>query len=311
MTSSSRLIINTYHPPPPTTTVGKDVSALIKSSKRPLRCRFSRAKSTIRGIEEKKINKKTTARATVRQKIEDETADKEYNTDEECMGNGTDIPKKTGVDNSDIKSMATNGTEENGSNRDRCGDVSMGFTEEELFNIEEKAKDNKEEDDEEEYKGSNDERDDDSSDNEEEDYEEEDSEEENNDETASDDTLSCAGDLCKQQESYIIIGQGHQRVVCRGRMHGFPCFDGKVEAMVGMTCKECNNNNVEKNTDDRSENSDMVLVEETEGNGSKVVNGEWSKIQHKKKSKNQIQNKNKNNKNKHHNQDAGKRQTGT
>ena len=32
---------------PPTTTVGKDISALIKSSKRPLRYRFSRAESMI------------------------------------------------------------------------------------------------------------------------------------------------------------------------------------------------------------------------------------------------------------------------
>ena len=93
-------------------------------------------------------------------------------------------------------------------------------------------------------------------------------------------------------------------------MHGFLCSDGKVQAMIGMTCKKCDNNNVEKNTDDRSKNSDMVLVEETEGNGNKVVNGEWNKIQHKKKPKNQIQNKKNNNKNKHRNQDAGKGQTG-
>ena len=32
----------------------------------------------------------------------------------------------------------------------------------------------------------------------------------------------------------------------------------------------------------------MVLVEEIEGNGNKVVNGEWNKIQHKKKPKSQI-----------------------
>ena len=48
----------------------------------------------------------------------------------------------------------------------------------------------------------------------------------------------------------------------------------------------------------------MVLVEETEGNGSEVVNEDWKKNQHKKKPKNQIQNKNKNNK--HRNQETGK-----
>ena len=75
--------------------------------------------------------------------------------------------------------------------------------------------------------------------------------------------------------------------------------------MVGMTCKKCDNNNVEKNTDNQSKNS-MVWVEDTGEIGNKVVNREWNKIQHKKKPKNQIQNKNKNNKNKHHNQDAGR-----
>ena len=119
-----------------------------------------------------------------------------------------------------------------------------------IFNIEEKANDNKEEDDEEEYKENNDDYDDESSDNEEEDREEEDSEEENNDETESEHTLCCAGDLCKQQEGYIIIGEGHQCAVCEGRMHDFLCSDGKVETMVGMTCKNCDNNNREKNADD-------------------------------------------------------------
>ena len=47
--------------------------------------------------------------------------------------------------------MTTNETEQNGNNRDGCRDESMGSTEEELLNIEEKAKDNKEEDNEEEY----------------------------------------------------------------------------------------------------------------------------------------------------------------
>ena len=189
--------------------------------------------------------------------------------------------------------------------------MSVGSTDDELFNIEEKAKDNKEEDNEEKYKENNDERDDESSDNKLKDCEEEDSEEENNNETASDDTLCCTGDLCDQQQGYIVIGKGHQGAVCEGRMHGFLCSDGKVEAMVGMTCKKCDNNNVEENTDNQSENSDMVLVEETDGNGNKVVNGECNKIQYKKKPKNQIQNNNKNNKNKHRNQDAGKSQTGT
>ena len=121
----------------------------------------------------------------------------------------------------------------------------MGSTDEEIFNIKEKTRDSKEEDDEEEYEENNNDRDDESSDS-----EEEDSEEENNDETASGDTLCCAGDLCKQQEGCIIIGKGHQCAVCEGRMHGFPCSDGKVETMVGMTCKKCDNNNGEKNIDD-------------------------------------------------------------
>ena len=109
--------------------VGKDVSAL-KTSKRPLCIPFSRVESTIRGIEERKINKETAARATGQQEIEDEMADKEHNTDEECMSGGTDIPKGTGVDNSDIESMTTDRTEENGSNRDGCRDASMGSTDE-------------------------------------------------------------------------------------------------------------------------------------------------------------------------------------
>ena len=77
-----------------------------------------------------------------------------------------------------------------------------------------------------------------------------------------------------------------------------------------MTCKNCANNDGENNTNDQSENSDMVIVEKTEGNASKVVNRDWNKIQNKKKSKNQSQNKNKNNKNKNCNQDAGKEPTG-
>ena len=95
------------------------------------------------------------------------------------MGGGTHIPKGTGVDNSDTESMLTEGKEENGSNGDGCGDESMESTDEAIFNIEEKARDNKEEEDEEEYEENNDDCDNESSD----------SEEENNDETASGDTL--------------------------------------------------------------------------------------------------------------------------
>ena len=91
-------------------------------------------------------------------------------------------------------------------------------------------------------------------------------------------------------------------------MHGFLCSDGKMEAMVDVTCKKCDYNNVKKHIDNRSGIS-MVLIEETEGNGNEVVNREWNKIHHTKKPKNQIQNKN--NKNKHHNQDAGRGQKGT
>ena len=119
--------------------VGNDLSAL-RSSKRPLCIRFSRIVS-IHGMEEE-----TVARVTGQQAIEDETADNEYYTDEEWT-NGGDIPKGTGIDNSDIESITTNETEENGNNRDRDGDESMGSTEEELLNIKEKEKDNKEEDD--------------------------------------------------------------------------------------------------------------------------------------------------------------------
>ena len=116
------IVISINNKPLPPTTVGKDVSVLIKSYKRPLLFRFSRA---IRGIEERKMNKETAARATRQQEIEDETDDKEYNTDDKSMGGGTDIPKGTGVDNSDIESMSTDGKEENRSNGDGCGDESM------------------------------------------------------------------------------------------------------------------------------------------------------------------------------------------
>ena len=51
--------------------------------------------------------------------------------------------------------------------------------------------------------------------------------------------LCCARDLYKQQEDCIIIGKGLKCVVCEGRMHGFSCSDEKVQAMVGMTCKNC------------------------------------------------------------------------
>ena len=55
----------------------------------------------------------------------------------------------------------------------------------------------------------------------------------------------------------------------------------------------------------------MIWVEDTVKIINKVGNGEWNKIQHNKKQKNHIQNKNNNIKNKHHNQDAGRGQTGT
>ena len=51
--------------------------------------------------------------------------------------------------------------------------------------------------------------------------------------------LCCAGDLCKQQEGCIIIDKGLKCVVYEGHMHGFSCSDEKVQAMVGMTCKNC------------------------------------------------------------------------
>ena len=56
--------------------------------------------------------------------------------------------------------------------------------------------------------------------------------------------------------------------------------------MVGITCKKCANNEVENNINDRS-NSDMVIVEKTERNGSEVVTRDCNKIQHKRKPKNQ------------------------
>ena len=156
--------------------------------------------------------------------------------------------KGTGVDNSDIESITTNETEENGKNRDRYGDESMGSTEEELLNIKEKEKDNKDGDDEEEYTENNDELNDEGGNKKEEESEEEDSEEEKNDATVSD-ILCCAGDLCKQQESFIIIGTSHKCAVSKGQFHGFLCSNRKVQEITGMACKKCdNNNNVEKNT---------------------------------------------------------------
>ena len=121
---------------------------------------------------------------TMQQEIEGETDDKEYSTDDESMGSVTHIPKETGVDNSDTESILTDGKEENGSNGDGDGDESMGSTDEEILNIEGKARENKDEDDEEEYVENNDNSEDKSSD----------SEEENSDRTASGATVCCAGD---------------------------------------------------------------------------------------------------------------------
>ena len=51
-------------------------------------------------------------------------------------------------------------------------------------------------------------------------------------------TMCCAGDLC--QCGGIIIGSnGHSCVVCKERMHGGICSDGKSDEMNGMTCKKC------------------------------------------------------------------------
>ena len=72
--------------------VGNDLSAL-RSPNRPLCIQLSRTVSV--------------------EIIEDETT--EYYTDEEWT-NGGDIPKGTGIDNSDIESLATNVTEENEKN---------------------------------------------------------------------------------------------------------------------------------------------------------------------------------------------------
>ena len=89
---------------------------------------MERKMKMIKEIEESKINKKTTERVTMQQAIEGETDDKEYNTDDESMGSGTQIPKETGVNNSDTESMLTDGKEEDGSNGDGCGDESMRST---------------------------------------------------------------------------------------------------------------------------------------------------------------------------------------
>ena len=53
--------------------------------------------------------------------------------------------------------------------------------------------------------------------------------------------MCCAGDLCQQQGSGgIIIGSnGHPCVICKERMHGNICSDGKSDSMNGMTCKKC------------------------------------------------------------------------
>ena len=54
--------------------------------------------------------------------------------------NSKDIPNGTGVNNSDIESITTNKTEENGKNSNRDRDESIESTEVELRNIIKKKK---------------------------------------------------------------------------------------------------------------------------------------------------------------------------
>ena len=148
--------------------------------------------------------------------IEDETI--EYYTDEELM-NSEDIPNETGIDNSDIESFD--------------GNESMESTEVDLRNIREKETENEEEEDENDREYTSDDEDtsnDDDTDDESKNTEEEESEEEEGNDTTESSALCvlcCARDYCEQEGGQSIIGMSHKCIVYDGRLHGFPCSNGK------------------------------------------------------------------------------------
>ena len=51
-------------------------------------------------------------------------------------------------------------------------------------------------------------------------------------------TLCCARDFCKKEGGRAIIGVSHRCRACNGRLHGFPCSNGKSDELIGMICKQ-------------------------------------------------------------------------
>ena len=116
------------------------------------------------------------------------------------------IPKRTGIDNSNIESF------------DR--DESIDSTEEDLRNIREKeTKKNEEEDDDDRNYTSDDgeTKNDDENYDESRNTEEEDSKEEERNDTTESSTIGvffCAGDFCEQEGGLAIIGMSHRCIGC-------------------------------------------------------------------------------------------------
>ena len=139
------------------------------------------------------------------------------------------IPNETRIDNSDIESFD--------------GDESMVSTEVDLRNIRKKETENEEEEDDDDREYTSDDgntSNDDDTNNESRNTEEQENEEEEGNDTIESNTicvLRCTGDFCKQEGGQAIIGMSHKCIVCEGRFHGFPCYNGKTEEMNGMTCK--------------------------------------------------------------------------
>ena len=176
--------------------------------------------------------------------IEDEET--EYYTEDEELMNSEDIPNETGINNNDIESFD--------------GDESLDLTEMELQNMKEKDTMNKEEkdDDDRDYRSddgnasSDDATNDDDNNDESSNAEEEESEEEDGMDTTESTTLCalcCAGDFCEQQGGRAIIGMSYKCIACKGRFHGFPCSNEKTDDMNGMTCKQCDANDMAWTTD--------------------------------------------------------------
>ena len=122
-------------------------------------------------------------------------------------------------------------------------------------------KEEEEDDDEGEYTRNDDDTNDESRNTEEEESEENDNKEEENDTTKSS-ILCCSGDLCEQEGGQAIIEMSHKCIVCGGQFHGFPCSNGKVQEMNGMTCKQC-------------DTDDMAWAKDTEKIGNEEGNEEW------------------------------------